>query len=398
MRISRVLSVLTIACGLLLVGPVAAQDEPVAVELPEDEEVDTEGVEEVEPEEEVPPAEQTPPPATSPPSQPPPPAAQPAPAPAPVPPPAPAWPPTPSSPPASSAPPHTYPPATQTSPPPSTTPPPGAKQPTLMDDQADGASDEEEEIFSWFSVVPEVGYLFFPKSEMTVRGFRATVENRNGFIGKFHFDFGGSGLAFELSPLFAIESGGITPEGGEFGAGLDLSRGLSSGSFQSVGGQIALVYRFEVGKFFPHLGLSFHGTYLMGSEIDYGTELYGRIPLGFSIYMGKHIAFVLDVGFMYGATGIKTPFVMPDEFASMMDTLPEDAQYEFEQAQTPADYEAWYTNHKADIDPWIEEQKANDENYDEKQMTADLVQGQLSESIRYGQGFGIDIMIGIRFP
>ncbi len=261
-----------------------------------------------------------------------------------------------------------------------------------MDDQEDGASDEEEEIFSWFSVVPEVGYLFFPKAEMTVNGFSATVEPRNGFIGKVHLDFGGSGLAFEAAPLFAVEAGGITPDAAAgFGSAPDI---LSSDNFYALGGQIALVYRFELGKFFPHLGLSFHGTYLMGNQIDYGAEIYGRIPVGFTVYMGNHIAFVLDAGFMYGATGIKTPFKMPDN-------LPEDVAWELEQLQSPEDYEAWFSdpNNQQRVNDYVRDHEDEfPENYNSQAMASDFVQDQLAESIRYGQGFGIDIMIGIRFP
>jgi hypothetical protein len=136
---------------------------------------------------------------------------------------------------------------------------------------------------------------------MEYQGFKTTVDPRNGFIAKLHFDFGGDGFAIELAPIFEIQAGGIEVKTATL-SGLE-----KGGSFQAVGGQLSVVYRFKAGYFFPSLGLSFHGTYLMGDRILYGTELYGRLPVGFSIYMGKHIALVFEVGLMYGVTGIRTP-------------------------------------------------------------------------------------------
>ncbi len=270
------------------------------------------------------------------------------------------------------------------------TPPTAPKQPTLMDEPEEEKA-EKEEIFPVFTMAPELGYLFFPRSEMVVNGFKATVETRNGFIVKLHFDIGGDGLAFEISPMFAIEAGGITREEVEF------TSALSSGSFKAVGGQTALAYRFDVGRFFPSIGLGFHGNYLMGNEIDYGTELYGRIPVGFTVYMGKKIGLVVETGFMYGVTGIKVRPKLP----AAMDSLDPTTRAELENSQTPEDFEAWYNQHQDEIDQWIRErQEQGDlpEEYDNKQMAADFAQDQLAETIRFGRGFGMDIMIGLRFP
>jgi hypothetical protein len=368
--------------------PAEAQDEPIAVELPDESEWE-EG-EEAPPEEE-PPVEE--PPSTPPanPSSPPPPQPQfyktssgPKPQP---------QQPQPVAPPPQSPPPQTMPPAPSPSAPPpaDTTAPTDAKQPQLMEEPTEDQK-EKEEIFSLFTVAPEVGYIFFPKCQMEVNGISATVDARNGFIGKLHLDIGGDGFAFELAPVFAVEAGGITPGVG-FGTGVDLM----SGAMMAIGGQLALVYRFELGHFFPNLGLSFHGTYMFGNEIDYGTELYGRIPVGFTVYMGKNVGFVLEVGFMYGVTGIRTPFQMPEAF----DTMPSDVQNELEAAQTPEDFEAWYYNNQEEIDAWLEEQKQNGElpgDYSSDQMAADFAADQLAKTIRFGHGFGIDITIGLRFP
>lgn len=266
----------------------------------------------------------------------------------------------------------------------------GYRQPTLMEPQK-----EEAEVFPWFTVVPEIGYIFFPKSRMEVNGFKASVEARNGFAVKLHFDLGGDGLAFEMAPLFAIESGGITPDGGGFGelSSIDLSTG---GSFKSVGAQTAILYRFSVKKkFFPHLGIGFHGTYLLGKHIDYGAELYGRIPVGFTAYFSSKAAFVFDMGFMFGVTGVRTPLKLP----AMLDTMPEDLRAGLEGADTQADFNNWYLENRAEVDAWISDPNSGlPEGYNASRLAADLANDQLGESIRFGRGFGFDVSIGIRFP
>ena len=271
-------------------------------------------------------------------------------------------------------------------------------QPHLMEEDSgrlEGDPDEEDEFFNKFTVAPEFGYMFFPKSELTVGGFSATVEARNSLVAKLHFDLGGDRWGFDIAPLFAMEFGGITPNTGGFDpAAFDLSRGVTSGDFQAVGGELTLVYRFKVGRFYPHIGLGFHGTYLMGSEIDYGTELYGRVPVGFSIYMGKSVAFVMEGGLMFGVTGIRTPLSLPNVPG---DPLP--AEDQLQAAQTPADFESWYNSNKDDVDTWLaNNQDQLPENYDSNQLAADFATEKLAESLRFGAGVGFDLMIGLRFP
>lgn len=270
--------------------------------------------------------------------------------------------------------------------------------PELTEDEPLVEDEEDESVFSWFSLAPEVGYVFYPKSKMTVQGFSATVEPRNGFLAKLHLDLGGDGLAFEFAPLFAVEAGGINSSGGNFGdTSIDLSQGLMSGSFQAIGGQMSLVYRFKIGRYFyPNLGISFHGTYLMGKEIDFGTELYGRIPLGFTVYMGPHVGFVFEVGLMYGVTGIKTPLVLPD---IVVDSMEPSVIADLQNCGNPDDVKNWYNDNQAYLTQWLEDNQSNlPANYNQDQLVQDFVGDQLGQSIRYGAGFGIDITIGIRFP
>lgn len=273
-------------------------------------------------------------------------------------------------------------------------PPFETKQPTLMEEPLDEQA-AEEDYFFWLTVAPEVGYLFFPRSALAVQDYTAKVEPRNGFAAKLHFDMGGDGLAVEIAPMFVVEAGGVNPTGGGFGnIGVDFSEGLFSGTFQGIGAQFAVVYRFEVGRFFPSIGGGFHGNYLWGSEIEYGTELYGRIPIGATVYVGKNIGLVFEIGLMYGVTGIKTPFRLPD-------SVPADIRAELDGIDTPEEFELWYENpdNQTKIQVWIDEYHDQlPENYDQEQMARDFVADQVAESIRFGPSFGIDISIGIRFP
>ncbi len=299
-----------------------------------------------------------------------------------------------------------------------TTAPTDTKQPTLMDDPVEEI-EEEEEIFGWFTVAPEVGYIYFPKATYSYRGFELAVEQRNGLIAKVHFDLGGDGLAFDIAPLFAAEFGGIDSTAGSFGNVSNLSN-LADASFQAIGGQIALVYRFDVGHFFPHLGISFHGAYLMGNQIDYGVELYGRIPVGFTIYMGKHVGLVFEAAFMYGATGIKTPIKLPEDddlFDSLPDSVrdtleeaannPEDigrfAEDQEEYEAVREDFERWWIDHYEDFPEYCHVENPGeippcDSSKARHDIAIEYASDMLAESIRWGSGWGIDIVIGLRFP
>jgi hypothetical protein len=251
---------------------------------------------------------------------------------------------------------------------------------------------ETEEIFSWFTVSPQLGYLFFPKSEMEFDGMKATVDARNGLLAKLHFDLGGDDLAFEIAPLYAMEFGGIHSANL---SGLDFSKSGAGASLQAVGGELTIVFRFSVKKFFPHIGAGFHGTYLFGDQVLYGTEIYGRFPIGFTAYVAKNVALTFEIGFMGGATGVRTPPALPESF----DTMPPELRTGLEQARTAADFERWYIENQADIDQWIaDNQDELPEGYDQNQMASDFVSDQMGRSIRFGSGFGMDIVFGVRFP
>jgi hypothetical protein len=299
-------------------------------------------------------------------------------------------------------------PETPPEPEPPPTPSPASPAPTKAETfrepkvvQGPPAEEEKKkEIFSWFTLSPQVGYLFFPKSNMEFNGLRATVDTRNGIVFKLHFDLGGDDLAFEIAPIFALELGGIHTNAQGFAnlSDIDFTESAAGANLLAAGGEATIVYRFPVNRFFPHIGAGFRGTYLFGDEITYGTELYGRFPIGLTAYLGKHIAFVFEIGLMAGATGVRTPPKLPEIFDTMDDP---DVLGELEQAETRADFENWYRDNKMYIDGWIEEQIAAGElpqDYNERQMTNDFVGEQMSRSIRFGSGFGMDVTIGIRFP
>lgn len=272
--------------------------------------------------------------------------------------------------------------------------PDAAAGPQSSDVQAlDEEKHGEEHEFLGLTLAPEVGYVFFPKSELTVNGFKATVQARNGFVAKVHLDLGGDGIAFELAPLFAVEAGGIDAKGGDFGTvAVDLDQGFGAGSFQAVGGQMGLVWRFRAGRFYPGFGLGFHGAYLMGDAIDYGLELYGRVPVGFTVYLAPRLGLVVEAGFMLGVTGIRTPL----DWSSLEAAgLSEQAVADAKQISSEAELREWLNQYQSELDPSAAEQY---QGIDADTAAQDIIMNQLADSLRFGVGFGIDLMVGLRFP
>lgn len=271
-----------------------------------------------------------------------------------------------------------------------------AKQPTLMPEPIDEQA-EQESPFSFFTIAPKFGYLFFPKSSISYNEFEFTVDTRHGFIAKLHLDVGGDGFAFEIAPFFAVQTGGIEPS-----SGLDLSSGFTGGSYQALGGQLGLAYRLAFGRFFPSFGAGIYADYVMGDQVDYGTEIYGRIPIGLTVYLNQHIGITVELGLMFGVTGIKTPFTIPAELQPVLEDLDGDTLAELEAASSPEDYQQWYFDHQEEVDQIIlehgDELSEQFADYDADQLKEDFIREQFSNSIRFGYGFGLDFTIGLRFP
>lgn len=199
-----------------------------------------------------------------------------------------------------------------------------------------GEADEDEESeggeqhkFSWFSLAPEIGYAHFFKSKIGSGGFRLSA--RNGLVVKGHVDLGGDGIAVELAPLYSRQYGDSF-----------------LGDFHVVGGEITLVFRFAIGNVYPSIGIGFHGTYMIGNDqFSSGTELYGRVPFGITWYFVKYLGLVVDVGFLFGGTGINVRAVSEDENITGTKT------------------EKW---------------------------------ARLAGSIEFAKGMGFDLLVGLRFP
>ncbi|MCP4603838.1 MAG: hypothetical protein GY847_25520 [Proteobacteria bacterium] len=150
------------------------------------------------------------------------------------------------------------------------------------------ADDSSETEFAWLSFAPEIGYIHFFEAVVD-SPLDARVSARNGVIIKGHVDIGGDGIALEIAPLYARESGG-----GLFG------------DFNVLGGEVTLVFRASTGSFYPGVGIGFHGAYIFRNNyINSGSELYGRIPLGFTWYFFEYLGLVFEAGVMYGGTGVR---------------------------------------------------------------------------------------------
>jgi hypothetical protein len=256
--------------------------------------------------------------------------------------------------------------------------------------------DEEEQALGWFSLSPQVGYTFFPEAKMSYQGFTTTVSPRNGLIAKLHLDLGGDGFGFELAPLFGFQSGGIDNSGGELGNLSTIDPAMAS--FLNLGGEAAIVYRFRLGYFYPHLGVGVHGSYVFGQDIEYGVQIYGRVPFGFSLYLGKAIALVVEGAVLFGATGIKQPFAGAID-AQYLESLGLDvsaAQSLAEALKDATAQQAQAVLESNEFQQAIEDLQR--QGYTQDQLKTDLASHALGKVVRFGTGIGLELSIGIRFP
>ena len=257
------------------------------------------------------------------------------------------------------------------------------------------SSDDDAKTFAPFSFSPQIGYAYFPESEFTYNGLTFNVDNRNAFVLKLHLDMGGDGLAFELAPMMAYQKIG----GNIRSFSKDLSSGVS-GSLMALGGQMNLVVRGSWGSFYPHLGIGFHGAYLYGDGIEYGADIYGRIPAGFTWYVAKHFAIVAEFAFMLGVTGIRKK--IPDR-----EELYADLEREYGVSQQDVESINWNDyNLENEADRLalasklgIDEPPPNaSPDWTPDETINQIVQDQVSKVIQFGRGFGFEFMVGFRFP
>jgi hypothetical protein len=157
-----------------------------------------------------------------------------------------------------------------------------------IDARAQDESSQETD-FAWLSIAPEIGYTYFFEAPLDVGFDDFAIGDRHGFVAKAHVDIGGDGLALELAPFYAFESGS-----GPFG------------DFDVIGGEIHMVYRFSAQNVFPSIGIGFHGAVILANDyIESGTQLYARLPLGLTWYFAEYLGLVVEAGLMYGGTGVR---------------------------------------------------------------------------------------------
>ena len=121
--------------------------------------------------------------------------------------------------------------------------------------------------------------------------------------------------------------------------------------------------------------------------------------------MAKGFAFLFEVGLMYGVTGVKMPFKLPDD--GVFGDLSANARDDLAGCGTASCLENWAQAYSPELTQWymtheqeLKDQYGSDYNANDLRSQAmnDFMNEQISNSIRYGQGFGLDIMIGFRFP
>lgn len=276
-------------------------------------------------------------------------------------------------------------PSTPPAPPPPSPPPPGAKKPRPLNEDGtvakDGQKKEDEDKdkkedgpFAWFSVAPEVGLAIYPAADMMIKGIQFTINRRIGFVGKVHLDLGGAGLAVDLAPLIAVEGANVH---------LDASQGVGGGlggDYVAFGGELSILYKFHAKSFFPHLGIGFHGTYLTSDALEYGSELFGRIPFGFTWYVAEDFGLVFEFGFMYGVTGIRWRFTE----AMKRELL----------AELGLDENTPLPKNEDELKKFIDDNNLNNDAAAKEKLAQSIA----SKTLQFGDGFGFDFMIGVRFP
>lgn len=256
--------------------------------------------------------------------------------------------------------------------------------------------EEENQPLSWVTLSPQVGYTFFPEAQMSYQGFTTTVSPRNGLIAKLHLDLGGDGFGFELSPLFGFQSGGIDNSGGDLGNLSTIDPSMAS--FLNLGGEAAIVYRFRLGYFYPHLGVGLHGSYVFGQDIEYGVQIYGRVPFGFSLYLGKAIALVVEGAVLFGATGIKQPFAgaIDTQYLESLGLDVSAAQSLAEALEGATAQQAQAVLESNEFQQAIEDLQR--QGYTQDQLKTDLASHALGKVVRFGTGIGLELTMGLRFP
>ena len=166
---------------------------------------------------------------------------------------------------------------------------------TSKSGSADGEEKRKSVRMPFLTAAIQGGLIFFSGMEVSAEndsGGKDTLSlsGRAGVILKLHLNLLGSGLAIEINPFFAQEWVGD----------------VAIDHFSAVGAQIGLAYRFHIRRFFPKIGIGAHIAYAGGGDLEHGLEAFGRLPVGFTVYMARFLAFDLEAALLTGATGIQT--------------------------------------------------------------------------------------------
>jgi len=145
----------------------------------------------------------------------------------------------------------------------------------------------------WFTMSPTVGYGFFMHSNLKPG---VNIDNRHALIVKYSFNLGGRGFSSEIAPVYQYE---------------ESSNGF--GTFHAVGLYIGINWRWRWWNFVPSAGFGIKTNYLMGENIEYGVEIYGRFPVSLTWYLAGNFNLILEFAPSYGVVGIKSEKFNLDE-------------------------------------------------------------------------------------
>ena len=155
---------------------------------------------------------------------------------------------------------------------------------------------------------PRVGYIYQGFYRVYQRlpvvqngGMRQPTNNRSRRIAErmgadlhFAFRIGGAENTFEAAPLLSIYNN------------------ETLGDFAAMGIYFGYVYRKPVGKWMFNFGFGPRLAMDFGGDLDYGAELMGRLPVGFSRRIFGKFALGLEAAGLYGAVGLKaSKYVRP---------------------------------------------------------------------------------------
>ncbi len=186
-----------------------------------------------------------------------------------------------------------------------------SKHEESTDSKASEKEDREGKIYriGSFGVSPKLGYAWLEKMESSEN---FDVPTRDAFKVMLDLDFGGDGFGFRLSPYFSYQTAQARKCTTTILNGILPSQNCSDDDkvpidyhFKALGLYFGSMYRFRIWNIHPSIGLGTQAAYLWDDNIEHGIELFGRLPLEILWYPTDHLAVVVEVAFLYGITGIQ---------------------------------------------------------------------------------------------